>query len=97
MISLYSIIRKPIITEKSSILLKIRKISFEIVKTATKNQIKEALKLIFDIKSKTIRTMIIRGKKKRMGKFHGKRKNIKKAIITVDKKTNINKFIIKNT
>jgi large subunit ribosomal protein L23 len=53
--------------------------------------------LVFDIKSKTIRTMIIRGKKKRIGRFYGKRKNIKKAIITVDKKININKFIIKNT
>lgn len=39
--------------------------------------------------------MIIRGKVKRTGKTYGKRKNIKKAIVTIDKNVDINKFIFK--
>lgn len=95
MVHLYSIIRCPIITEKSSILLKNHKISFEVIKDATKKQIKTAIFSIFQIHVKQIQTMIIRGKIKRTGKTYGKRKNVKKAIVTIDKNVDINKFIFK--
>lgn len=95
MVHLYSIIRCPIITEKSSFLLKDHKISFEVTKNATKKQIKAAVFTVFQINVVQIQTMITRGKLKRAGKTYGKRKNIKKAIITIDKKIDINKFIFK--
>lgn len=94
MISLYSIIKKPIITEKTSAFLKRNKISFEVAKTATKYQIISAFKKIFHIKPLLIHTIIVRGKIKHIGKTKGKQKNIKKAIITVNKDTNINDIIL---
>lgn len=95
MANLYSIIRKPIITKKASTLLKNNKILFEVYKHANKYQIKEACKLIFKTKKVKVHTILIRGKKKRMGKFLGKKRNIKKAIISVSKSININQLISK--
>jgi large subunit ribosomal protein L23 len=94
--NIYSIIRKPIMTEKSSLLLNSRKISFEVIKNATKYQIKTAFKLLFNIKSEGIRTMIIRGKKKRIGRICGKKKNRKKVIISINKNINMDNFSINN-
>jgi len=92
MISLYSIVRKPIITEKASKLLGQFQVTFEVRKNANKYQIKEAIKTLFDIDVLSIKTMIVRGKVKRLGKKYGKRKNIKKAIVCVDKNADINKL-----
>jgi len=96
MINLYSIIRKPITTEKTSSLLNQNKISFEVLKGSTKHQVSIALKKIFNINAKSINTTIIRGKMKRIGKNYGKRKNIKKAIVTIDKGIDVNNLILKN-
>jgi large subunit ribosomal protein L23 len=96
MISLYSIIKRPIITEKTSSLLNKSKVSFEVFKHATKYQIHLALKKIFNINAKSINTMIIRGKLKNIGKYHGKRKNIKKAVVTINKNIDINNLIFNN-
>lgn len=95
MINLYSILRKPIITEKTSKLLKEKKVAFEVHKNVSKYQIKEAFKVLFGTKSIKINIMITCGKLKRIGKTFGKRKNIKKAIITVGKEFNPNELILK--
>lgn len=95
MVNLYSIIRCPLFTKKASCLLKQQKILCIINKNATKYQIKHAFYLIFKIKAISIRTIIVRGKKKKIGQIKGKQKNIKKAIITVNRNTNIDKFIFK--
>jgi len=95
MINLYSILKKPIITKKSSMLLKTNKITFEVNKYTNKNKIKEAFRMLFNITKITIRIMIVRGKIKRIGKNYGKTKTIKKAIITLNKKLNANQFILK--
>jgi len=96
MINLYSIIRKPIMTEKTSSFLNQNKISFEVLKQATKHQINLALKKIFNIDSLSINTMVVRGKVKNVGRSSGKRKNIKKAIVTIDKNIDINNLILDN-
>jgi large subunit ribosomal protein L23 len=95
MTNLYSILRKPIITEKTSKLLKIKKVAFEVSKKTNKYQIREAFKALFGTKSIKIHIMITCGKSKRMGKTFGKRKNIKKAIITVGKEFNPNELMLK--
>lgn len=96
MTNLYSVLRKPIITKKSSILLKTNKLTFEVSRDTNKQKIKEAFKALFNITKIKVRIIIVRGKKKRMGKKIGKTKNKKKAIITLDKKLNANQFILQN-
>lgn len=92
MIDLYSIIRKPIITKKTSKLINEQKLIFEVIKTSTKYQIKNAIKKVFNLKAVSVRTMITRGKIKRLGNYKGKQKNIKKAIISFEKNIDINKL-----
>lgn len=93
MSNLYNILKKPIVTEKTSILLKKNKITFEVHRSATKNYIKEVFKVLFNMKKINVRTLISRGKIKKMGKYYGKRKNRKKAIITLEKKYNANQIM----
>lgn len=97
MINLYSIIRRPIITEKTSSLLSQNKISFEVFRGATKYHVSLACKKILNINAKSINIVIMRGKLKQVGRSRGKRKNIKKAIVTIDKNVNINDLILDNT
>lgn len=94
MINLYSIIKKPIMTEKASSFFKTNKISLEVHRYSSKRQINLALKRIFKINALSINTMITRGKVKHVGKAWGKTKNIKKAIITVSNETNMDNIFV---
>lgn len=80
----YDIIKRPIITEKTTMLKeKYNQVVFEVDINANKKQIKEAVEKLFNVKVKKVRTMIVRGKKRRLGFFEGKRPNWKKAIVTL--------------
>ena len=80
----YDIIKRPIITEKSSILReKFNQVVFEVDLKANKREIKEAVEKLFNVKVKKVRTMIVRGKRRRLGFYEGKRPNWKKAIVTL--------------
>jgi len=78
-----SIIKYPLLTEKSSAQqAKNNEFTFVVDLNARKDQIRaevEALKKGVEVES--VRTMVIRGKVKRMGRFQGKRSNFKKAIV----------------
>ena len=76
MINLYSIIRCPLFTKKASHLLKQQKILCIITKHATKYQIRQAFYLIFKIQTISIKTIITRGKKKKIAQFKGKQKKL---------------------
>ncbi|MDO4288245.1 MAG: 50S ribosomal protein L23 [Eubacterium sp.] len=82
------IIVRPIITERSMDDSALNKYTFEVAKTANKIEIKEAVETIFDVKVEKVATMNMNGKMKRMGRFEGRRKNWKKAIVklTADSK-----------
>ncbi len=82
------IIIRPIITERSMDDSALNKYTFEVAKTANKIEIKEAVEEIFDVKVEKVATMNMNGKLKRMGRFEGRRKNWKKAIVklTADSK-----------
>ena len=75
------IIIRPIITERSMDDSALNKYTFEVAKTANKIEIKEAVEEIFDVKVEKVATMNMNGKLKRMGRFEGRRKNWKKAIV----------------
>jgi large subunit ribosomal protein L23 len=83
---LYTIIKKPLFTEKGSLLKEIEnKILVEVKPDANKIEIKKAIEEIFKVKVEKVSTIHIKGKWKRYGRSLGKRPDRKKAVITLKK------------
>ena len=80
----YDIIKKPITTEKSTNLQQFNQYSFVVSKKSNVNEIKNAIETIFKVKVNKINTSILRGKGKTFKGQYGFRKDIKKAIVTLD-------------
>ncbi|MBI4378984.1 MAG: 50S ribosomal protein L23 [Nitrospinae bacterium] len=81
---LFAIIKKPIITERSTYLKdRDNKIVFEVNKNANKRDIKKAIERIFKVSVISVNTINMKGKVKRFGKVFGKRPDWKKAIVTL--------------
>jgi large subunit ribosomal protein L23 len=84
MVSPYQIIKKPIITEKGSILReKNNKYVFEVDMRANKIEIKKAIEKIFGVKVIKVNTLIQHGKPRRVRLVPGRRSDFKKAIVTL--------------
>lgn len=79
----YDIIVKPIITEKSMSAVADKKYVFKVARDAGKIEIKKAIEEIFKVKVKSVNTINVKGKEKRMGVHVGKTAAYKKAIITL--------------
>ena len=78
------IIIKPILTEKLSELQeKENKYGFVVDRDANKIEIKRAVEDKFEVKVEKVTTLNMKGKRKRMGRFEGKRASWKKAIVTL--------------
>lgn len=89
----HSIIRYPSITEKNTTLRESQnKYVFEVLRKATKPQIKEAVEKLFGVSVLSVNTMVVKGKKKRMGRYVGYRSDWKKAIIKLQEGQSIAKF-----
>jgi len=80
----YDVIRKPIITEKATMASENNAVVFEVAIDANKPQIKEAVESLFGVKVKAVNTSITKGKSKRFRGQLGKRKDIKKAYVTLE-------------
>ena len=81
---LYDVIRKPIITEKATMASEHGAVVFEVSIDANKPQIKEAVENLFGVKVKAVNTTITKGKVKRFRGQLGKRKDVKKAYVTLE-------------
>lgn len=82
--TVFEVIRRPIISEKSTILAEVGgRYAFEVSLKANKQEIKEAVQHLFKVKVRDVRTMIVHGKVKRVGRFETKRANWKKALVTL--------------
>jgi large subunit ribosomal protein L23 len=81
---LYDVIRKPIITEKATMASENGAVVFEVSIDANKPQIKEAVETLFGVKVKAVNTTITKGKVKRFRGQLGKRKDVKKAYVTLE-------------
>jgi large subunit ribosomal protein L23 len=80
----YDIIRRPVITEKTNIQKdKSNQVTFEVNPRANRIEIKRAVEKIFNVKVVDARTMHVIGKQKRRGRILGKRRDWKKAIVTL--------------
>jgi len=81
--SIYRVVRRALLTEKSSQLRTQNKYLFEVDRRAGKSEIKQAVEELFKVEVVEVRTMNVSGKLKRLGRFAGKRPDWKKAIVTL--------------
>jgi large subunit ribosomal protein L23 len=89
----HDIILAPVVSEKSYDLIEFRNTyTFEVDPKATKPQIKEAVERVFDVKVLRVNTMNRRGKVKRTGWKLGKRKDVKRAVVTLAEGDSIDLF-----
>jgi large subunit ribosomal protein L23 len=77
------VLRRPVISEKSVGLIEENKYSFWVDPAANKIEIKAAVEKMFKVKVVDVKTINVRGKMKRVGKYVGKTANRKKAIVTL--------------
>ena len=79
----YDSIVSPIITEKSTILSENNQVVFEVAINATKPEIKDAIEQLFSVTVTAVNTIKLKGKTKRFRGIAGRRKDIKKAVVTL--------------
>ena len=79
----YDVIVSPVITEKSTALSEHNKVVFKVRQDATKPQIKEAVERLFDVKVKSVNTLVTKGKVKLFRGTRGQRSDVKKAVVTL--------------
>ncbi|GAB1540201.1 50S ribosomal protein L23 [Scytonema sp. NUACC21] len=77
------LVRRPIVTEKATILMEQNKYTFEVTPKATKPEIKAAIEDLFDVKVLGVNTAKPPRRKKRVGRFIGFKPQYKRAIVTV--------------
>ena len=80
----HAIIRRPLITEKSTAQKEANnKLAFEVDRRANKIEIKNAVEKVFKVQVVDVHTINYFGKRKRLGRFAGRRPHWKKAIVTL--------------
>jgi large subunit ribosomal protein L23 len=80
----YDVIVSPVITEKATALSEQNKVVFKVRSDATKPQIKEAVEKLFDVKVKSVNTLVTKGKVKMFRGTRGQRSDVKKAVVTLE-------------
>ncbi len=80
----YDVIRKPLITEKATMASESGAVVFEVAMSANKPAIKEAVETLFGVKVKAVNTTITKGKTKRFRGRPGRRRDVKKAYVTLE-------------
>ncbi|MEE2998707.1 MAG: 50S ribosomal protein L23 [Pseudomonadota bacterium] len=81
--SMYQIIRSPIITEKTTVISEHNQVTFKVSLGVTKPEIKAAVEGLFEVKVKSVNTIVQKGKVKRFRGHLGRRSDFKKAIVTL--------------
>ena len=81
---LYEILRRPLITEKTTLLQEQSRYVFEVAQGAAKHQIKEAVETAFKVKVVKVNVMTVPGKAKRMGRREIMTPSWKKAVVSLE-------------
>ncbi|MGC6330251.1 50S ribosomal protein L23 [Rhizorhabdus sp. FW153] len=79
----YDVVRKPHITEKTTLLSEHNAVVFQVANDATKPEIKAAVEALFNVKVTGVNTIVAKGKTKRWKGAPYKRSDVKKAIVTL--------------
>ena len=86
------VIVRPVVTEKTTDMGESQKSVFEVATAANKIEIKQAVEQYFGVKVTGVRTMNVKGKPKRQGRFEGKRPDWKKAWVVLKKDAKMIEF-----
>jgi large subunit ribosomal protein L23 len=89
---LIRVLKRPVISEKSFTSAEASKYVFLVEKDATKQEVEKAVETAFKVNVIDVNTIIMKGKVKRFGKKIGRRKDYKKAIVTLKKGETIDEF-----
>ena len=81
---IYQLVRRPLVTEKSTLGSEHNQVTFEVPLDATKPEIKAAVEDLFKVKVKGVNTLRQKGKTKRFRGVPGKRSDMKKAYVTLE-------------
>jgi large subunit ribosomal protein L23 len=79
----YDVIRRPVVTEKSTIASENSQVVFDVAIDATKSQIKTAVDQLLSVNVKAVNTIVRKGKTKRFRGRPGVRNDVKKAVVTL--------------
>ena len=80
----YDVIVSPVVTEKATVASEHNKVVFKVASKATKPQIKEAVEKLFDVKVKSVNTLIRKGKIRIFKGRPGELQNTKRAVVTLE-------------
>ena len=80
----YDVIISPVITEKATLASESNQVMFKVALSATKPQIKEAVEKLFDVKVKSVNTLVRKGKTRMFRGTRGELSDVKKAIVTLE-------------
>ena len=80
----YDVIVAPVVTEKATMASEHNKVVFKVQGGATKPQIKEAVEKLFDVKVKSVNTLVRKGKTKAFRGTFGTQSDIKRAVVTLE-------------
>ena len=80
----YDVILSPVITEKATMASERNQVVFKVARTATKPQIKEAVEKLFDVKVRSVNTLVRKGKTKVFRGNFGSQSDVKRAIVTLE-------------
>ena len=87
------VVLRPLVTEKATTLKDDRnQVSFQVAVNANKVEIRRAVEAIFNVKVTDVRTQVVFGKEKRMGRFVGRRPSWKKAVVQLAPDSKIELF-----
>ena len=89
---LADVIRRPLITEKATKALEMNQYTFEVDHRAAKPEIKAAVEKMFDVRVTGVSTMNPPRKTRRVGRFSGKRAQVKKAVVRLAEGNSIQLF-----
>lgn len=90
--NMHDLLLKPVITEKTTMMMSDGKYTFKVPLRANKVEIRKAVEAVFGVKVKSVATLRTMGKFKRMGKYIGNRPDYKKAIVTLQEGETIEFF-----
>lgn len=80
----YDVIVAPVVTEKATTASEFNKVVFKVQGGATKPQIKEAVEKLFDVKVKSVNTLVRKGKSKSFRGTFGTQSDTKRAVVTLE-------------
>ena len=85
----YNIIKRPVTSEKSTLMSQHNQLMFDVEKSASKQEIKKAIEVIFDVKVKAVNTLIRKGKTRRFRGVKGQHSDRKLALVTLGEGQNL--------